>query len=196
MVAFDWHSAQEPAPGIRVAEPPVAEGTDPTNGVVVLLDEIDKADSSVPNGLLDALGQGGFEGPAGRRVECGAIPPLVVVTTNEERSLPDAFLRRCLVLQMRLPRDRSRLVEWLKRRGRAHFDSGHLAEAVFVQAAEMLADDRQRLVRQGLTPPGCAEYLDLLRSVARSEPDHARQVALLDRVAEFALRKHPEDAGG
>jgi len=194
--AFDWQSAMNPADGITVSPPPVATGCSPDDGVVVLLDELDKADSSVPNGLLDALGQGGFEGPGRRRIECGAIPPLVVVTTNEERSLPDAFLRRCLVLQLRLPPDKDHLVEWLKQRGRAHFKQDELADSVFEKAAQLLADDRLRLSRQGLTPPGGAEYLDLLRAVARSEPDHDQQLQLLERVAQFALRKHPEDAAG
>ncbi len=194
--AFDWDDACQPAPEIAVPPPPVAAGCSAENGVVVLLDELDKADSSVPNGLLDALGQGGFEGPARRRIECGAIPPLVVVTTNEERSLPDAFLRRCLVLQLRLPRNRSHLVEWLKRRGRAHFGSEEVGDLVLGKAAEMLAEDRERLSRQGLTPPGGAEYLDLLRAVARSGKEPDEQQKLLERVGEFALRKHPEDAAG
>jgi MoxR-like ATPase len=194
--AFDWQGALNPADGITLTEPPVAAGCSPDNGTVVLLDELDKADSSVPNGLLDALGHGSFEGPGRRRIECGAIPPLVVVTTNEERSLPDAFLRRCLVLQLRLPPDKDHLVEWLKQRGRAHFKPDELADSVFEKAAQLLADDRQRLSRQGLTPPGGAEYLDLLRAVARSEPDHDQQLQLLERVAQFALRKHPEDAAG
>lgn len=194
--AFNWGSAEAPAAGIAVAPSPQMAGAQPENGVVVLLDEIDKADSSVPNGLLDALGQGGFDGPARLRIECGAVPPLVVVTTNEERALPDAFLRRCLVLQLRLPQDRATLIEWLKRRGRAHFSSDELGDEVLANAAEMLAADRERLSRQGLTPPGAAEYLDLLRAVARSQRPSAEQLALLKRVREFALRKHPEDAVG
>ncbi len=194
--AFDWQSATAPAEGIEVEAPPVADGASADRGVVVLLDELDKADSSVPNGLLDALGQGGFDGPARLRVECGAVPPLVVVTTNEERSLPDAFLRRCLVLQLRLPRGRDALMEWLKRRGRAHFADDELSNKVLARAAKMLAQDRERLLRQGLTPPGAAEYLDLLRAVARSERTAEEQLELLERVGEFALRKHPEDVAG
>ena len=192
--AFDWQKALSPADGIAVEPPIQSPGFSPDAGVVVLLDEIDKADSSVPNGLLDALGQGGFDGPAGLRVECGAVPPLVVVTTNEERAVPDAFLRRCLVLHLELPRDKARLVEWLKRRGRAHFEAGELGDAVLARAAEMLAEDRERLASQGLTPPGAAEYLDLLRAVARSGRPAGEQLGLLGRIAEFALRKHPEDA--
>jgi MoxR-like ATPase len=193
--AFDWRSALAPAAGIDVAPPPQAAGAAAENGVVVLLDEIDKADSSVPNGLLDALGQGGFDGPARLRIECGAVPPLVVVTTNEERSLPDAFLRRCLVLQLKLYEDSASLIEWLKRRGRAHFKAEELGDSVLAQAAKMLARDRERLSSQGLPPPGAAEYLDLLRAVARSQRPAEEHLKLLERIGEFALRKHPEDAG-
>ncbi len=194
--AFEWSGAVAPAEGIAVVPPPQMADVSPDNGVVVLLDEIDKADSSVPNGLLDALGQGGFDGPARLRIECGLTPPLVVVTTNEERALPDAFLRRCLVLQLKLSRDQASLIEWLKRRGRAHFGPEELGDAVVAKAAEMLAEDRERLSRQGLTPPGAAEYLDLLRAVARSQRPAGEQLELLERVGEFALRKHPEDAAG
>ncbi len=55
--AFVWSRAVAPAEGIAVVPPPQMADVSPDNGVVVLLDEIDKADSSVPNGLLDALGQ-------------------------------------------------------------------------------------------------------------------------------------------
>jgi MoxR-like ATPase len=72
-------------------------------GTVVLIDEIDKADPDVPNNLLVALGSLEF-----RVEETGEIvradksrPPLVFITTNEERELPAAFLRRCI--EIRLP---------------------------------------------------------------------------------------------
>ena len=84
------------------------------NGCVVLIDEIDKAESDVPNGLLEALGSGRFT-PLGQTeaVEVRGEPPLVVITTNEERVLPNAFLRRCLVLELKLPRDDPGLIEHL-----------------------------------------------------------------------------------
>jgi MoxR-like ATPase len=62
----------------------------------------------VPNGLLEALGAGCFH-PQGcaEPVKATGIAPLVIITTNEERALPDAFVRRCLVLHLRLPSDPS-----------------------------------------------------------------------------------------
>jgi len=74
-------------------------------GVVLLLDEIDKCDPSVPNGLLEALGQGTFPVPKAPEVSLHAkgTKPLVIFTTNEERELPSAFLRRCFVLHIVVP---------------------------------------------------------------------------------------------
>ena len=76
---------------------------DPDNGVVVLIDEIDKADSSLPNGLLEALGDRSFATTIGTQRVTATVWPLVVVTTNGERPLPDAFLRRCVVHDVELP---------------------------------------------------------------------------------------------
>jgi MoxR-like ATPase len=75
---------------------------------VMLIDEIDKADPSVPNGLLECLGSDGFRTPLideGVHVPADGKPPLVILTTNEERELPLAFLRRCLVLTIPFPKD-------------------------------------------------------------------------------------------
>ena len=189
--AFDWNSARFPAPDVVHAQPTREEGMDPERGVVVLLDEIDKADSSVPNGLLEALGQGAFDGPAGSRIEAGENAPLVVVTTNEERSLPDAFLRRCLVLQLHVPEKPEALKAWLVHRGRGHFDEETLPLGLLERAAELLAEDRKTALTQGVAPPGAAEYLDLLRVLARSSVEVEERKAYLERIAEFVLKKHP-----
>lgn len=185
--AFDWAGA-EGLPG-GASTPWAPEGWTPVDGVVVLLDEMDKADSSVPNGLLEALGEGRFDGPTGP-VMVGVVAPLVVVTTNEERALPNAFLRRCMVHHMQPGEP---LKDWLIARGRAHFDA--LDDAVLETAAQMLSEDRSALLARGLVPPGQAEYLDILRvldrTVAAGGPDRTeRQLDLLEQVAQFAFRKH------
>ena len=68
-------------------------GSEDTPDAVILIDEIDKADPDVPNGLLVPLGAGQFPVPA--REDPIAIPKgrrvIVVITTNEERQLPPAF---------------------------------------------------------------------------------------------------------
>lgn len=194
--AFDWSSAREQARISGSPEPELAGGADPANGCVVLIDEIDKADTDVPNGLLEALGSGAFT-PLGSReaVKVAGEPPLVVITTNEERVLPDAFVRRCLVLRLKLPDDDDQLVDFLKARARIHFpkqaESGKY-EGLFHAAAKMLVRDRAAARQQFVEPwPGQAEYLDLLRAVLHLEPDTVENhEAILESVAEFALRKH------
>lgn len=115
--AFDWGSAAIQADKVRVSPPSLGK---PSAGCVVLIDEIDKAESDLPNGLLEALGNRRFT-PWGRGVPVSAQdePPLVIVTTNEERTLPDAFIRRCLVLHLTLPEARNEVVSCLVGRGAA-----------------------------------------------------------------------------
>src|SRR5262249_26015573 len=158
---------------------PVPEGWMPACGAVVLVDELDKADSAVPNGLLDALGHGRFDVPGREPVALDRDRlPLVVITTNEERALPDAFLRRCLVLHLALPERHDELVATLIARGRAHFPGG--AAAVLERAAALLAADREEIRRRDLAPPGLAEYIDLVRAVTEQHGEEAKQVALLE----------------
>lgn len=162
-------------------------------GVVVLVDEIDKADEAVPNGLLDALGDRRFAVPGrGDAVELDhpGATPLVVITTNEERALPDAFLRRCWVRHLTLPEDGEGLRRHVFRRGQAHFPD--VDDGVLGRAADLLVRDRLAVRGHAVAPPGVAEFVDLVRAVTVQHPgDAVEQRALLERIARFALRKHP-----
>lgn len=194
--AFDWAAAATQARKVGEGEPPQAEGAAWERGGVVLIDEIDKAEADVPNGLLEALGSRQFT-PQGRNepVRATGPQPLVIITTNEERALPDAFIRRCLVLHLDLPKDPARLAARLIERGQTHF--GDLTSpAVLQKAAELLATDRAEADRRHWRPlPGQAEYLDLVRAVVvQADGDLARQERLIDDVARFVFRKHPDAA--
>ena len=200
--AFDWENAAKQAEKVRVAPPPQADSGDYAKGCVVLIDEIDKAESDVPNGLLEALGAGrltpqGFNQP----VEIKGPQPLVVITTNEERALPDAFIRRCLVLHLKLPKDQVKLMDKLVERGKTHFTdtkTGKLLtkQELLEKAAILLADDRAAAEQRHWRPlPGQAEYLDLVRAVVvQAGGDFKRQEALIEQVGRFVLKKHPEAA--
>jgi MoxR-like ATPase len=191
--AFDAHSAQDASDGRPPPGPPDNKVRQ-KNGWVVLIDEIDKAESDVPNGLLEALGAGQFT-PLGydQPITIRGVPPLIMLTTNEERVLPDAFLRRCLVLYLTLPRDDKDLIAHLQERGRAHFGS-QTTDDVLREAARQLVADRRYAEQEQLSPlPGQAEYLDLVRAViGLAQGDVHKQQALLASAARFTLRKHPE----
>jgi MoxR-like ATPase len=140
---------------------------------VVLIDEIDKADPDMPNGLLVPLGSNEFvvsetgtpipppppdgqPSPAGQRI--------VIITTNEERALPQAFLRRCVVLWLRPP-EADQLVVIAK----AHLEGyggGFTAadEALAEALAGELKDLRTDAAERGLRAPSTAEFLDALRA--------------------------------
>jgi MoxR-like ATPase len=87
-------------PGV-LPNPPVDEPA----SAVVLLDEIDKAEPDLPNNLLVPLGSQELrvEGRAGVVTVTRRHRPLIVITSNRERDLPPAFLRRCVLLEIGLP---------------------------------------------------------------------------------------------
>ena len=71
--------------------------------VVLLIDEIDKADLEFPNDLLHELDRMAFQVPELRETVTARHRPLVVITSNNEKELPDAFLRRCFFHYIRFP---------------------------------------------------------------------------------------------
>lgn len=190
--AFNWEDASSQATLAKLAPPAVQA---PGSGCVVLIDEIDKAESDLPNGLLEALGARSFR-PQGRTAPVTAKDeqPLVIITTNEERTLPDAFVRRCLVLHLRLPdEDRETLIEYLIGRGKAHFEDAD--RKVLQKAASMIAEDRAKAdANQWLPLPGQAEYLDLVRAVLALERSAEAQLQRLGALGRFVLEKHPDAA--
>jgi MoxR-like ATPase len=123
---------------------------------VVLIDEIDKADPDVPNDLLVPLGSYQFRVADGPRV-AATTPPLVIITTNEERELPRAFLRRCVILALRPPD-----AERLGNIARAHFPAinPELLDSILSAYLRMRAER----IESGEVPPSVAEFLDTLAS--------------------------------
>lgn len=195
--AFHWERAETQCRRVGGTIPAQRDDGDWRKGTVVLLDEIDKAEPELPNGLLEALGAREFT-PFGESSPVRAAgTPLVIITTNEERTLPDAFVRRCLVLRLQLPAEETALIEFLMDRGRAHFREA--GERVLRAAAELLRKDREAAITAQVRPrPGLAEYLDLVRAVLRLEPNDAEaQLEMLGVVAEYTLGKHTrsDDAG-
>ena len=219
--AYDWKTAQEyyrssefklyhpnpefehphPKPSPSNGEGLKQQDSAVPEGVVLLIDEVDKADADLPNSLLETLDNARFRIPwvnesiGYRPDDKKAVRPLVVITTNEDRQLPPAFVRRCLVLNLELPEKEDELVAYLLNRGEEHFcdkDGGPLfRDKVMETAARQLYQDRQEAVNLGFKPPGQAEYLDILRVLAGMKLDEDGQLAMLAKIQDFALKKHP-----
>ncbi len=151
-------------------------------GVVLLIDEIDKADISLTNGLLETLGNGGFSVPAiGRSIGPIGPPPLVVLTSNNTRELPPALLRRCVVLSLGLDGD---VKGHLVRIGRTVFPK--MQESLLAKAADRIIADRDDCT--DLPRTGLAEYLDLLGALNELTESGKDADHWLERVGRYFLK--------
>ncbi len=122
--------------------------------IVVLIDEVDKADIEFPNDLLLELDRMQFFVYETRRTVEARHRPIVIITSNNEKELPDAFLRRCFFHYIRFP-DR----ETMERIVHAHYpdirkDLAREALNVFFQVRDIPGMKKK---------PSTAELLDWLK---------------------------------
>jgi MoxR-like ATPase len=82
---------------------PLGEALAAPSRVVLLIDEIDKADLEFPNDLLHEIDVMRFRIDETGREIVAAERPIVVITSNNEKELPDAFLRRCVFHYIQFP---------------------------------------------------------------------------------------------
>lgn len=128
---------------------------------VVLIDEIDKADIDFPNDLLIELDERRYRIEELREERTARHPfgPFIVITSNDERDLPDAFLRRCVFHYLEFPSD-----EQLVKIVCAHFP--RLDEEIREAALRRFRDLRARMmVEKGESGKrvGTSELLDWIR---------------------------------
>lgn len=122
--------------------------------VVLLIDEIDKADIEFPNDLLRELDRMEFYCYETRELVRARHRPLVFITSNNEKELPDAFLRRCFFHYIRFP-DAATLARIV----RVHFPS--LQDDLLAAASQVFLQVR---ALPGLKKkPSTSELIDWLR---------------------------------
>lgn len=130
--------------------------------VVVLIDEIDKADLEFPNDLLRELDEMAFTIPELDETVTARHRPVVIITSNAEKELPDAFLRRCVFHFVGFP-DRERM----ERIVRVHHPA--LSDKLLDAALERFYALRKT---GGLRkPPSTSELVDWLTVLVRSGLD-------------------------
>jgi MoxR-like ATPase len=132
---------------------------------VVLIDEIDKADLEFPNDLLHELDTMSFTIPETGRVLEAKQRPIVIITSNNEKELPDAFLRRCVFHFIEFP-DR----ELMTRIVAVHHPD--IDEKLLSGALE--AFYRLRAVDGLRKPPSTSELVDWLSALRMSGIDAAK----------------------
>ncbi|WP_437733614.1 AAA family ATPase [Sorangium sp. So ce1335] len=154
---------------------------------VVLIDEIDKAPRDFANDLLTVLDdEVRFEVPEIGATFVADCRPVVVITSNSERPLPDAFLRRCVFHRIAFP-DRAQL----RRIVRARFDPAaledRLIDAAIARFEELRAMDLEK-------PPATGELLVWIRVLLRAGIGvHEVETAPFARLSPGALVKLDAD---
>ena len=140
--------------GNYIVRGPLWEAFESDESAVVLIDEIDKADIEFPNDLLRELDRMEFYVYETKQLVKAKKRPVIIITSNNEKDLPDAFLRRCFFHYIRFP-DR----ETMKKIVDVHFPG--VKKALLQQALEVFFDIREI---PGLKKkPSTSELLDWLK---------------------------------
>ncbi len=133
---------------------PLWEAFEQDRQPVLLIDEIDKADIEFPNDLLRELDRMEFYVYETKQTVVARHRPIIVITSNNEKELPDAFLRRCFFHYIRFP-DKETMAEIVD----VHFPG--LKKALLKEALE--AFYRLRDVPGLKKKPSTSELLDWLK---------------------------------
>ena len=124
--------------------------------VVLLIDEIDKADLEFPNDLLWELDQMEFYIYETKETIKAKVRPIVIITSNAEKELPDAFLRRCIFHYIEFP-ERELMEEIV----RTHFD--HVDENILQNAMDVFYEIRG--MREVKKKPSTSELIDWINAL-------------------------------
>jgi len=128
--------------------------------VVLLIDEVDKADIEFPNDLLRELDEMAFHIPELDETIRAVHRPVTIITSNAEKELPDAFLRRCVFHYIAFPTK-----ERMERIVRVHLPD--LEQSLLGAALDRFYAFRQ--VPGVRKPPSTSELIDWLVVLARSQ---------------------------
>ncbi|MBP0483002.1 AAA family ATPase [Sagittula salina] len=155
--------------------------------VVLLIDEVDKADIEFPNDLLQELDRMEFHVYETGETIAARTRPIVIITSNNEKELPDAFLRRCFFHYIRFP-DPDTLREIV----RVHFPD--IRDALLTTALTQFFELRDQ---PGLKKkPSTSEVLDWLKLLLAedlSPEDLKRDAASALPKLHGALLKNEQD---
>ncbi|MBW4511472.1 MAG: MoxR family ATPase [Scytonematopsis contorta HA4267-MV1] len=136
---------------------------------ILLIDEIDKADSDFANDLLLELEELRFEIPeTGETFPTPNNKPIIFITSNREKPLPEAFLRRCLYFFVDFP-EKERLEDIIKQRFGEKMKKKEKQKLV-EKAIERFYEIRNSLENvPGIKQPGTSEFIDFLTALLNKD---------------------------
>ncbi|AWI81144.1 hypothetical protein CEW87_18310 [Parazoarcus communis] len=179
---------------------------------VVLIDEVDKADIDFPNDLLDVLDRFEFdiedlprsedqaclaERGFGRHISAPpkGVRPIVLITSNREKQLPEPFLRRCLYVQLDFPTDKAMLADIVAKNLKARLDA--VSDELTAGAVERFMEIRKRGLELGMQKlPATSELVDWIRVLhwqgRKAEEISPEKLGTSDQAILFKIRNDIE----
>lgn len=134
----------------------LGEAFDSDEQVILLIDEIDKADLEFPNDLLWELDQMEFYIHETKRTVKANHRPIVIITSNAEKELPDAFLRRCIFHYIDFPNP-----ELMEEIVRTHYPN--VEDNLLKNAMQIFYDIRT--IRDIRKKPSTSELIDWINAL-------------------------------
>ena len=153
--------------------------------VVLLIDEVDKADLEFPNDLLWELDKMEFYIPETKETVKAKQRPIVIITSNAEKELPDAFLRRCVFHYIEFP-DKELMAQIV----RVHFPD--LDDKLLTQVLEAFYKIRQ--LPQIKKKPSTSEIIDWIRALVHGGVDPSRVVKEVPYLGVLLKKNEDMDA--
>jgi MoxR-like ATPase len=154
---------------------------------ILLIDEVDKADIDFPNDLLLELDRKMFVIPEleGKEVRAMSGDLLIFITSNQEKELPPAFLRRCLYCYIDFPEK-----ETLEKIASAHCLSLEAKDPLFQQALQKFIDLRERVADK---KPATSELLDWFNMIQRYYGAKREELSEAEKLLFDELEKFRRD---
>jgi len=150
--------------------------------IVLLIDEVDKADIEFPNDLLNELDEMSFYIPETNETISAIHRPITVITSNAEKELPDAFLRRCIFHYIEFPNH-----ELMEQIVKVHYPD--IKNNLLHEALKTFYSLRQ--IDEFRKKPSTSELLDWIRALLASDISHDKISSEIPLIS--ALLKKEQD---
>jgi MoxR-like ATPase len=152
--------------------------------VVLLIDEVDKADIEFPNDLLNELDEMSFYIPETNETISAVHRPITIITSNAEKELPDAFLRRCIFHYIEFPTP-----ELMEEIVRVHFPD--IKDSLLSEALKAFYSLRE--IDDFRKKPSTSELIDWIRALIAGGIPHENVAKQMPFVGTLLKKENDYD---
>ena len=149
---------------------------------IILIDEIDKADIDFPNDLLLEIEKFTFTIPeTGEKIPSPEEAPLIFITSNQERELPPAFLRRCIYLYIDFP-EKAQLETIVSHRfNDVETELAKKAVETFIQLRQKM-DNRNANAEKKISTSELLDWIEVMNEMLKIQNPNEEEQTLIQKI--------------